>query len=66
MRQADDGEQFGAVFDKFADVGKGWIVEDAFGEDDAEFSAGYEEVQTAFDEEDFGLDFAELALAVFG
>ena len=34
------------VFDKFADVGKGWIVEDAFGEDDAEFSAGYEEDQT--------------------
>ena len=40
LGETDDGEDAGAVLGELADILEGGVVEDAFGEDDAEAAAG--------------------------
>ncbi len=60
LRQADHGADKGPVFAELAHVGERGIVEDAFGQNDAEPAAGLQKGEAAFDEEDFGFDLADL------
>ncbi len=65
LGQAHYGADEGAVLAELAHVSKRRIVEDAFGQDDAEPSTGLQQGKTAFDEENFSFDFAFLALGQF-
>lgn len=55
--QSYDGEDAGAIGDEFSDVFVGGVVKAALRQDDGHASAGFEEVQIAFDEEDVASDF---------
>ncbi len=60
LRQTDHGPNEGAVLAELAHIGERGIIEDAFGQHDAQPSAGPQQSETAFDEKDFGLDLARL------
>ncbi len=63
LRERDHGADEGAVLAELADVGERRVVEDALGEHDTQAAAGFQQVEAAFDEQEFGLDLAERAVS---